>query len=164
MLTYLIYISLIESVDHCRECNAINEWPRCFVVAMGEIETQAKSEFLSPQLIAKVITWIGCKLKKITNTVTVVYWMKCMIKFNVKLVFMNSRNVYIYNIVAIESRDYTPPLVHASIGQKWGGGSYAGSWHFRVMIVECHVSVLSLYLLWLSGGQTREKQQNKAWN
>ena len=31
----------------------------------------------------------------------------------------------------VESRDYTPPFVRASIGQKWGGGLYAGSLHFH---------------------------------
>ena len=29
--------------------------------------------------------------------------------------------------ITVESREYAPPLLHASIGQKWGGGLYAGS-------------------------------------
>ena len=44
----------------------------------------------------------------------------------------------------IESSDYaTPtPLVHASIGQKWGGGLYVGLLYFRVTTITDH-SVLT---------------------
>ena len=41
--------------------------------------------------------------------------------------------INLYNTV--ESRDYVPPFVHARIGQKWVGGSYAGSLHFRVTTI-----------------------------
>ena len=44
-----------------------------------------------------------------------------------------------------------PPPVHARIGQKWGGGLYAGSLHFRVTTITNRrmprgraISVLSL--------------------
>ena len=40
----------------------------------------------------------------------------------------------------VESRDYAPPppFVHARIGQKWGGGLYAGSLHFCVTTITDH--------------------------
>ena len=31
-----------------------------------------------------------------------------------------------------------PPFVHTSIGQKWGGGLFSGSLHFRVMTIIDH--------------------------
>ena len=48
------------------------------------------------------------------------------------------------HVISVESRDYAPvpppPFVHASIGQKWGGGLYAGSLHFRVTtITDCRM-------------------------
>ena len=55
----------------------------------------------------------------------------------------------------VESRDYAPPFVHARIGQKWGGGLYAGSLHFRVTTITDRrmprgraISVLSLAVWW----------------
>ena len=54
------------------------------------------------------------------------------------------------------------PFVHASIGQKWGGGLYAGSLHFRVTtITNCRmphghtISVLSLAVWWDKNNQVR---------
>ena len=48
-----------------------------------------------------------------------------------------------------------PPFVHARIGQKWGGGLYAGSLHFRVTTITDRrmprgraISVLSLAVWW----------------
>ena len=48
-----------------------------------------------------------------------------------------------------------PPLVHARIGQKWGGGLYAGSLHSRVTTITDRrmprgraISVLSLAVWW----------------
>ena len=48
-----------------------------------------------------------------------------------------------------------PPFVHARIGQKWGGGLYAGSKHFRVTTITDRrmpygraISVLSLAIWW----------------
>ena len=48
-----------------------------------------------------------------------------------------------------------PPFVHARIGQKWGGGLYAGSLHFRVTTITDRrvprgraISVLSLTVWW----------------
>ena len=45
--------------------------------------------------------------------------------------------------------------MHARIGQKWGGGLYAGSLHFRVTTITDHrmprgraISVLSLAVWW----------------
>ena len=62
-----------------------------------------------------------------------------------------SLKFYAYNNT-VESRDYAPPpFVHASIGQKWGGGLYAGALHFRVTTITDRrmprgrvISVLSL--------------------
>ena len=56
--------------------------------------------------------------------------------------------------ITVESRDYAPPpFVHARIGQKWGGGLYAGSSHFRVTTITDRrmprgraISVLSISL------------------
>ena len=55
-------------------------------------------------------------------------------------------------IDTIESRDYGPPsFVHASIGQKWGGGLFPGSLQFCVTTITDRrmprghaISVLSL--------------------
>ena len=62
---------------------------------------------------------------------------------------------HLYNIYTVESRDYAPPFVHARIGQKWGGGLYAGSLHFRVTTITDRrmprgraISVLSLAVWW----------------
>ncbi len=36
----------------------------------------------------------------------------------------------------VESRDYAPPpFLYASIGEKWGGGLYSGSVHFRLTTI-----------------------------
>ena len=63
-----------------------------------------------------------------------------------------------YYDYTVESRDYAPPpppFVHARIGQKWGGGLYAGSLHFRVTTITDRrmprgraISVLSLAVWW----------------
>ena len=65
----------------------------------------------------------------------------------------------------VESRDYATPFVHVSIGQKWGGGLYAGSLHFHVTtITYCRmprgraISVLSLAINF-----DRENQQSKVY-
>ena len=67
---------------------------------------------------------------------------------------------------AIKSCDYGPPLVYASIGQKWEGGLYVGSLHFCVMTITerrmpCGrmISILSLAFV---VGKTRGKQDSKA--
>ena len=52
MLTYLIYLVIIESVDFSRVCIS---WPHCFVKAVSAVEKQAKSDFICPQSISKVI-------------------------------------------------------------------------------------------------------------
>ena len=60
------------------------------------------------------------------------------------------------DLFTIESCDYTLPLVHASIGQKWGG-LYVGSLHFCVLTTKYHVGALSVcYLM----GNTRENWQS----
>ena len=56
MLTYLIHLWTVESIDQGRECNGINYWPCCFVVSVSEVESQLKSEFIFTQAISKVIT------------------------------------------------------------------------------------------------------------
>ena len=52
-------------------------------------------------------------------------------------------------------RLHPPPFVHTRIGQKWGGGLYAGSLHFRVTTITDRrmpcgrvISVLSLAVWW----------------
>ena len=35
----------------------------------------------------------------------------------------------------VESRNYAPLFVYASIGRKWGGGLFLGSLHFRVTTI-----------------------------
>ena len=54
ILTYLIYLLVVESVDQSGECNGIS-WPLCFVKVVSEVENQAKSDFVCPQAISKVI-------------------------------------------------------------------------------------------------------------
>ena len=63
MLTNLIYLSNVESVDQSRVCNGIRR-PCCFVEAVSKVETQAKRDFIHPQAIAKVVTWICCILNE----------------------------------------------------------------------------------------------------
>ena len=64
-----------------------------------------------------------------------------------------TRFVYIYRRI---SRLRPPPFVHARIRQKWGGGLYAGSLHFRVTTITDRrmprghaISVLSLAVWWV---------------
>ena len=62
-----------------------------------------------------------------------------------------------------------PPFLHARIGQKWGGGLYAGSLHFRVTTITDRrmpcgrmISVLSPYFSDCLMGKT-QKRQSKAY-
>ncbi len=55
---------------------------------------------------------------------------KCIIETvqcNIIYIQRFSHNTRFIIIITVESRDYAPPFVHVSIGQKWGGGLYAGS-------------------------------------
>ena len=56
---------------------------------------------------------------------------------------IQNHKLYIEGICTVKS----PPPMHASIGQKWGGGSSMGSLHFRVTTITDHMSAWSLLSL-----------------
>ena len=65
LLTYLISLSIIGSIDQSRVSYEIwLSWPHCFVEAVSEVETYTKSEFRCLQAITVVIFGIWCKLNK----------------------------------------------------------------------------------------------------
>ena len=55
-----------------------------------------------------------------------------------------------------------PPFVHARIGQKWGGGLYAGSLHFRVTTITSRRMPRGRAISGCLVGKTRVKRQSKA--
>ncbi len=63
----------------------------------------------------------------VTNVILLMpyYSDNCQLQIDQPAGYTQSRCTACYNIF-VESRDYTPPFLHASIGQKWGGGLYAG--------------------------------------
>ena len=66
MLTYLIWLSVVDSIDESGKPKEVRiSWPCCFVKAEGEVETQAEDEFSSAQPVAIEIIGISCKLNKI---------------------------------------------------------------------------------------------------
>ena len=69
ILTYLICMSKVEGIDLSRV--PLKIWislPYCFVKAVSDVETQAKTEFSCPQVVAIELTCCCCELNK--NSIT----------------------------------------------------------------------------------------------
>ena len=65
MLTYLIPLSVVGSIDESGVSKKVRvSWPCCFVKAIGQVETQAKTEFSGSQAITVEIIGICCKLNE----------------------------------------------------------------------------------------------------
>ena len=65
MLTYLISVSVIDSVDQSGVSNKIGlSWPHCFIKPVGEVETKLEGKLGSTQTIGIEIVRISCELKE----------------------------------------------------------------------------------------------------